>query len=98
MNPMWLVARHVDGQKRELLQYLWDNGACDTEHAISLSGVDVKPSILKSMISRNVVKQTGSGRYFLESSRVNDAFGASNSFILYALGATLLGILLIMLL
>ena len=98
MTLMWLVSRHVDGQKRELLEYLRDRGACDAAHAIDLAGVGVKPSILRSMLSRNVVKQTASGRYFVDLSRVHEAYGASNRFILYALGATVLAILLIMLL
>ena len=96
MNVMWLVARYVDGQKRELLQYLSDSGACDAEHAIDLSGVGVKPSILRAMVSRNIVKRTASGRYFLDPSRVHEAYGASNSFILYAMGAFLLAFLVIM--
>jgi hypothetical protein len=94
---MLLVARHVDRQKRELLQYLSDNGACDAEHAVYLSGVDVKPSILRAMISRNIVKRTASGRYFLDPTRAHEAYGASNSFILYAMGATIVGFLVIML-
>lgn len=98
MILMSLVSRHVDRQKRELLQYLWDNGACNAEHAIDLWGVGVKPSILKSMISRKVVRQTTSGRYFLDPARVHEAYGASNRFILYALGATILGLVVIMLL
>ena len=96
MSVLWLVGRHVDRQKRELLRYLWDRGACDADHAIDLSRVDVKPSILKAMISRNVVKRTPSGRYFLDPSRVNEAWGASNGFILYAMGAFLLAFLVIM--
>jgi len=95
MSLMWLVARHVDRQKRELLQYLSDNGACDAEHAIDLSDVDVKPSILRAMISRNIVKRTASGKYFLVESRVHEAYGASNSFILYAMGAFILVLLVI---
>lgn len=95
--PLWLVARYVDRQKRELLQYLSDNHACDAEHAIDLSGVGVKPSILKSMITRNVVKRTASGRYFLDPSRVHEAWGASNRFILYAMGAFVLAFLVIVL-
>jgi hypothetical protein len=94
---MWFVARHVDRQKRELLQHLLASGASDAEHAIDLSGVDVKPSILRSMISRKIVMRTASGRYFLDPSRVHEAFGASNSFILYAMGAFILAILVIML-
>lgn len=94
---MWLVSRHVDRQKRELLQYFLDNGACDAQHAIDLVGVDVKPSILRSMMSRNIVKQAASGRYFLDPSRVHEAYGASNSFILYAMGAFILVFLAIML-
>jgi hypothetical protein len=96
MSVMGLVSRYVDRQKRELLQYLWDSGACDAEHAIDLSGIAVKPSILRAMISRNIVKRTPSGKYFLDPSRVHEAFGASNSFILYALGAFILVFLLIM--
>ena len=96
MSLMWLVSRYVDRQKQELLQYLSDNGACDAEHAIHLSGVDVKPSILRAMISRNIVKRTPSGRYFLDLSRVPEAYGASNSFILYAMGAFILVFLVIM--
>jgi len=97
MSVLWLVSRYVDRQKRELLQYLWDRGACDADHAIDLSSVGVKPSILRSMISRNVVKQTASGRYFLDPSRVHEAYGASNGFILYAMGAFILVFLVIML-
>lgn len=97
MSVLWLVSRYVDRQKRELLQYLSDNGACDAEHAIDLSGVGVKPSILRSMISRNIVKRAASGRYFLDPSRVHEAYGASNSFILYAMGAFILVFLAIML-
>ena len=92
-----LVATHVDRQKQELLQYLWDSGACDAEHAIDLSGVGVKPSILRAMTSRNIVKRTASGRYFLDPSRVHEAFGASNRFILYAMGAFVVAFLVIML-
>ena len=93
---MWLVSRHVDRQKRELLQYLLDNGACDAQHAIDLSGVAVKPSILRAMISRNIVKPTAAGKYFLDPSRIHEAYGASNSFILYAMGAFILAFLVIM--
>ncbi|HEV7992911.1 MAG TPA: hypothetical protein VGP25_13860 [Gemmatimonadaceae bacterium] len=96
MSVLWLVSRYVDQQKRELLRYLWDRGACDAEHAIDLSGIDVKPSILAAMISRSIVKRTASGRYFLDPSRVHEAYGASNSFILYAMGAFLLVFLIIM--
>ena len=97
MSLSGLVSRYVDRQKRELLQYLWDRGACDAEHAISLADVAVKPSILRSMIARNIVKRTPSGRYFLDPSRVDEAYGASNSFILYAMGAFILVFLVIML-
>lgn len=97
MTVLWLVARHVDRQKRELLQYLSDNDACDAEHAIDLSDIDVKPSILRSMISRKIVNRTASGSYFLDRSRVHAAYGASNSFILYAMGAFILVFLGIML-
>lgn len=97
MSVLWLVSRYVDRQKRELLQYLSDNDACDAATAIDLSDVDVKPSILRSMVSRNIVKRTASGRYFLDRSRVHQAYGASNSFILYAMGAFLLVFLVIML-
>ena len=97
MNVLWLVSRYVDGQKRELLQHLWESGACDAEHAVDLSGVGVKPSILRAMISRNIVRRTASGRYFLDPSRVHEAYGASNGFILYAMGAFLLAFFVIML-
>lgn len=97
MNPLWLVSRHVDNQKRELLQYLLDNDACDPARAITLAGTGVRPSILKSMLSRNIVRQAGSDRYFLDRSRVHEAYGASNSFILYAMGAMILAMLAIML-
>ena len=95
MSLMWVVSRYVDGQKRELLQYLSDSGALDAAHAIDLSDVDVKPSILRAMISRNIVKRTASGKYFLDPSRVGEAYGASNSFILYAMGAFILAFLVI---
>jgi len=49
------------------------------------------------MISRNIVKRTPAGRYHVDQSRVHEAFGASNSFILYAMGAFILVLLLIML-
>ena len=98
MPFMWLVARHVDGQKRELIEYLRGRYACDAEHAITLAGVGVKPSILRSLLSRNVVRQTASGMYYLDPAREHEAFGASNRFILYALGATLVAIVVIMLL
>ncbi|HET7457361.1 MAG TPA: hypothetical protein VFJ74_06880 [Gemmatimonadaceae bacterium] len=91
------MSQYDNGRKRELLQYLWDRGACDAAHAIDLSGADVAPSVLKSMVSRNVVRRTASGRYFLDASRVNEAYGASNKFILYALGATIVAMLVIML-
>ena len=97
MSVLWLVSRYVDRQKREFLQYLWERGACDAEHAIDLSGVDVKASILRSLVSRNVVRTTASGRYFLDPSRLGEANGASNRFILYAMGAFLLVFLVIML-
>ena len=96
INVLWLVARNVDGQKRELLQFLWDHGACDAEHAIGLSGADLNPSILRSLVSRNVVKQTATGLYYFDPSRVNEAYGASNRFILCALAATLIGLFVIM--
>ena len=97
MSLMWLVARHVDGQKRELIEYLRGRGACDAAHAIDLAGVGFRPSILRSLVSRNVVKQTTSGRYFLDPSRVHEAYGASNRFILYAMAAFILVFLVIML-
>ena len=97
MTVLWLVSRYVDEQKRELLQYLHDNGACDAEHAVDLSDIGVKPSILRAMLSRNVVKRTASGRYFLDQSRMHEAYGASNGFILYAMGAFILAFLAIML-
>jgi hypothetical protein len=96
MSVLWLVSYHVNHQKRELMQYLADNGACDAEHALGLGGVDVKPSILRSLVSRNVVKRTASGRYFLDPSRVHEAYGASNRFIIYAMGAFVLAFLAIM--
>ena len=96
MSVLWLVSGYVDRQKRELLQHLSDNGACDARHAIDLSDFDVKPSILRSMIGRNIVKRTPAGRYFLDQSRVHEAYGASNSFILYAMGAFILLVLVIM--
>ena len=96
MSVLWLVSRYVDRQKRELLQYLLDSGAVDAEHSIDLSAVDVQPSILRAMVSRNIVKRTASGRYFLDPSRVDEAYGASNSFILYAMGAFILVFLVIM--
>ena len=89
MTLMWLVSRHVDRQKRELLQYL--------PGAIDLAYIDVKPSILRSMISRKIVTRTAAGRYYVDRSRVHQAYGASNSFILYAMGAFILVFLLIML-
>ena len=97
MPLMWLVARHVDGQKRELIEYLRDQYACDPEHAIDLAGVGVKPSILRSLVSRKVVRQNESGRYYLDPAREHEAFGASNRFILFALGASIVGMLIIML-
>lgn len=93
-----LVGRYVDQQKRELLEYLWERGACDTAHAIDLSGIDVKPSILRALTSRNVVKRTASGKYFLDPSRVHEAWGASNRFILCAIGVSIVAIIVIMLL
>ena len=97
MSVLWLVSRYVDRQKRELLQYLADSGACDAAHAIDLSNVAVKPSILRAMIGRNIVKRTPSGRYFLDPSRVHEAYGASNSFIFYAMAAFIILFLIIML-
>jgi hypothetical protein len=97
MSMLWLVSRHVDRQKRELLQYLLDNDACDADRAVDLSYIDVRPSILRSMISRKIVTRTASGGYFVDRTRVHQAYGASNSFILYAMGAFLLVFLLIML-
>lgn len=97
MNPLWLVSRHVDNQKRELLQYLIDNDACDPAHAITLAGTGVRPSILKSMLSRHIVRQAASDRYYVDRSRVHEAYGASNRFILYAMGAFILAFLVIML-
>lgn len=97
MSMMWLVSRHVDRQKRELLQYLLDNDACDAARAVDLSYIDVGPSILRSMISRKIVTRTAAGGYFVDRSRVHEAYGASNSFILYAMGAFILVFLLIML-
>ena len=85
------------GLVRELLQYFLDNGAYDAETAINLAGVDVRPSILASMLSRNIVKRTASGEYFVDRSRTHEAYGASNRFILYAMGAFILVFLVIML-
>ena len=95
MSLLWLVSRHVDNQKRELLQYFLDNGAYDPGTAIDLYLPDIKPSILRSMMSRKIVKQTASGRYYVDPSRTHEAYGASNSFILYAMGAFLLVFLVI---
>jgi hypothetical protein len=78
------------------MQHLEASGACDAEHAIRLSGIDVQPSILRAMVSRKVVVQTASGRYYLDPSRVHEAYGASNRFILYAMGAFILVFLAIM--
>ena len=97
MSVLWLVSQHVNRQKRELLQYFLDNGATEPQYAIDLSGFDVKSSILRSLVSRNIVKQTASGTYFVDPSRAHEAYGASNSFILYAMGAFLLAILFIIL-
>jgi hypothetical protein len=97
MSVLWLVSRHVDRQKRELIEHLRDSGACDADHAIDLSDIGVKPSILRAMVSRNIVKPTASGRYFLDPSRVHEAYGASNSFILYAMGGFILVFIVIML-
>jgi len=97
MTLLWLVSRHVNRQKRDLLQYLFDNDACDPEHAIGLAGTGVKPSILRSLISRNIVKRTAGDRYYLDPSRVHEAYGASNRFIFYAMGAFILVFLAIML-
>jgi hypothetical protein len=91
-----LVSGHVDRQKRELLELLWESGAHDPRHAIDLSGMNVKPSILRSMVSRKVVRRTAAGRYFLDASRVDQAFGASGSFLLYAMAAFILAFLVIM--
>ena len=90
MPFFWLVARHVDRQKRELLQQLLDNGACDPAHAITLAGMGVSTSILRSMVSRRIVIRTADDRYYLDASRMHEAFGASNRFILYAMGAFIL--------
>ena len=95
MIPFWLLSRHVDRQKRELLQYLLDNDAGDPAHAITLAGTGVRPSILKSMLSRKIVIRTGEDRYYLDRSRVHEAYGASNRFILYAMGAFILAFLII---
>ena len=95
MSVLWLVSQHVNRQKRELLQYFLDNGAYDPESAVTLAGVDVKPSILRSLVSRKIVKQAASGAYFVDPSRAHEAYGASNSFILYAMGAFLLAFLII---
>jgi hypothetical protein len=43
------------------------------------------------------VKRTNSGLYFVDPSRVHEAGGASNRFILYAMGAFLLAIAVIIL-
>jgi hypothetical protein len=95
MTLLWLVSQYDNEQKRELLQYLLDNGACDAQHAIGVGGLGVKPSILSAMMSRNIVKRTHSGLYFVDPSRINEAWGASNRFILYAMGAFLLAFLVI---
>jgi hypothetical protein len=97
MILMSLVSRHVDAQKRALLQYLADNEAYDAARAIDLSDVAVKPAILRSMLSRKVVRQAASGRYFVDPSRVGQAFGASNAFILWAMAAFLAVFFVIML-
>lgn len=97
MSALWLVGRFVDGQKRELLEHLWAHGACDAEHAIGLGGFGVRPSILRSLMSRKIVMQAPSGRYFVDPSRMHEAYGASNRFILGAMGAFLVVFFIIML-
>lgn len=98
MIPLFLVGQYDNRRKRALMEYLWERGALDAAHAIALSGTGTSPSVLKSLVSRKVVIRTPADRYYLDESRVNDAWGASNKFILYALGATVVAILVIMLL
>ena len=97
MSLMWLVSRHVDRQKRELLQYLLDNDAVDAEHAIDLSDIAVKPSY-PEVDDLAEHREASSIRQLLRRSiTVHDAYGASNGFILYAIGAFLLAFVVIML-
>ena len=50
---------------------------------------------LSGPVAQTVLRQAG--RYFLDPSRVNEAAGASNSFILYSIGGFILVFLVIML-
>jgi len=97
MILMSMVARHVDRQKRALMQYLLDNDAIDAARAVDIADAGATPSIVKSLISRKIVRQAAPGRYYLDPSRVSEAYGASNSFILYAMGAMIAAFLVIML-
>ncbi|HST60208.1 MAG TPA: hypothetical protein VLK84_15990 [Longimicrobium sp.] len=90
-----LVTRYVDGQKDELLSHLWANNALAPNRAIDLSTFPVKRSILQEMINRKIVLRASSGRFYLDPSRMDRAHGASGKFVLYAIGAMLLCILVI---
>jgi hypothetical protein len=98
MIPHQLVTRYVDRQKDELLSHLWANNALAPSRAIDLSAFPVKRSILQEMINRKIVLRASSGRYYLDPSRMDRAYGASGKFVLYAIGVMVLFILVIALL
>lgn len=95
MNIFWLVTRHVDRQKDALLAYMLDCRAYDASSAVDLARYPVKPSILKEMMNRRIALRTPGGRYYVDIARLDDRHGASNRFILLAIGLTALAILLI---
>jgi hypothetical protein len=87
-----LVRRYVDGQKEELLNHLWMNDADEPGKAIDISGLAVKPSILRDMVNRKIVLRTPAGNYYVDITRVDRAHGTSGKFILYAMGFMVLAI------
>lgn len=98
MIPHSLVTRYVDRQKDELMSHLWANNAIAPQRAIDLSTFPVKRSILQELINRKIILRAPSGKFYLDPSRMDRAYGASGKFVLYAMGFMLLFILAIALL
>lgn len=90
MSIFGAVTRHVDAQKAELINYLIDVNALDARSAVDLTGMKLSQSVLREMMNRKIVVKTSGGKFFVDATRVNQAVGASNSFILWAMGLSLL--------
>lgn len=86
MSIFGTVARHVDSQKADLINYLLGVEAVHPGRAVDLEGMAISKSVLKEMMNRKIVMKTSSGKYYVDPSKIHEAHGASDKFILYALG------------